>query len=71
MAARPDYLVAIYDIDPITDSYRAASIDWFAEEGRRICGDVLQTTNNNLRMVTIKEPVGVVAAVTPWNFPCR
>ena len=32
---------------------------------------MLQTTNNDLRMVTVKQPVGVVAAITPWNFPFR
>jgi len=49
----------------------AASIEWFAEEGKRICGDLLETTIKDLRMVTTKQPVGVVAAITPWNFPCR
>ncbi|KAK9806957.1 hypothetical protein WJX72_008662 [[Myrmecia] bisecta] len=47
----------------------ADSIDWFAEEARRVYGDVLASTNPNSRMVVIKQPVGVVAAITPWNFP--
>jgi len=49
----------------------AASIEWFAEEGRRICGDLLESTNKDLRMVTTKQPVGVVSAICPWNFPFR
>ena len=49
--------------------YRAASIEWFAEECRRITGDVLQTVDNGRRMLVFKQPVGVTAAITPWNFP--
>ena len=45
---------------------RVASIEWFAEEGRRVTGDVLQTVHPDRRMITIKQPVGVVAAITPW-----
>jgi succinate-semialdehyde dehydrogenase/glutarate-semialdehyde dehydrogenase len=45
-----------------------ASIEWFAEECRRITGDVLQTPDNSKRLVTVKQPVGVVGAITPWNF---
>lgn len=46
-----------------------ASIEWFAEECRRVNGDVLQTVSDGNRPVVIKQPVGVVAAITPWNFP--
>lgn len=46
-----------------------ASIEWFAEECRRVNGDVLQTVSSGNRPVVIKQPVGVVAAITPWNFP--
>ncbi len=46
-----------------------ASIEWFAEECRRVTGDVLQTVHNDRRMIVLKQPVGVVAAITPWNFP--
>ena len=46
-----------------------ASIEWFAEECRRVSGDVLQTVSASNRPVVIKQPVGVVAAITPWNFP--
>ena len=49
--------------------YRVASIEWFAEECRRVNGDVLQTVAATNRPVVIKQPVGVVAAITPWNFP--
>jgi succinate-semialdehyde dehydrogenase/glutarate-semialdehyde dehydrogenase len=44
-------------------------VEWFAEEAKRICGDVLETSGRDRRMITIKQPVGVVGAITPWNFP--
>ncbi|CAL5223342.1 g5844 [Coccomyxa viridis] len=47
----------------------ASSIEWFAEEGRRVTGDIFATVQNERRMLAIKQPVGVVAAITPWNFP--
>ena len=47
----------------------AAYIEWFAEEAKRIYGDVIPTIANDRRLVVIKEPVGVCAAITPWNFP--
>ncbi|WIA28425.1 hypothetical protein OEZ86_010970 [Tetradesmus obliquus] len=47
----------------------AASVEWFAAECRRVTGDVLETVDRSRRMVTLKQPVGVVAAITPWNFP--
>jgi len=47
----------------------AAYIEWFAEEGKRIYGDVIPTIGNDRRLVVVKEPVGVCAAITPWNFP--
>ena len=50
-------------------NYGASFIDWFAEEGRRIYGDIIPTPSNDKRILTIKQPVGVVAAITPWNFP--
>jgi len=49
--------------------YGASFIEWFAEEGKRIYGDVIPTNAPGRRIIVIKEPVGVVAAVTPWNFP--
>jgi len=50
-------------------AYGASFIEWFAEEGKRIYGDVIPTHMNDRRIVVIKQPVGVVAAITPWNFP--
>jgi succinate-semialdehyde dehydrogenase/glutarate-semialdehyde dehydrogenase len=50
-------------------SIGAAYIEWFAEEARRIYGDVIPTIGNDRRLVVVKEPVGVCAAITPWNFP--
>eukprot|EP00882_Tetradesmus_deserticola_P002436 GHRQ01002597.1.p1 GENE.GHRQ01002597.1~~GHRQ01002597.1.p1 ORF type:complete len:425 (+),score=192.10 GHRQ01002597.1:205-1479(+) len=47
----------------------AASVEWFAAECRRVTGDVLETVDRGRRMITLKQPVGVVAAITPWNFP--
>ncbi|MGE0046190.1 MAG: NAD-dependent succinate-semialdehyde dehydrogenase [Hyphomonadaceae bacterium] len=49
--------------------YAAAFIKWFAEEGRRAYGRTIPTTVASRRYVTIRQPVGVVAAITPWNFP--
>jgi len=50
-------------------AYGAAFVEWFAEEGRRVYGDTIPANNPNQRIVTLKQPVGVVAAITPWNFP--
>ena len=50
-------------------AYAAAFIDWFAEEGRRVYGDTIPSPNPDWRIVVTKEPVGVCAAITPWNFP--
>jgi succinate-semialdehyde dehydrogenase/glutarate-semialdehyde dehydrogenase len=50
-------------------AYAAAFVEWFAEEGRRIYGDVIPTHRTDSRIVIIKQPVGVCAAITPWNFP--
>ena len=52
-------------------AYGASFIDWFAEEGRRITGDVLQPHMTDKRLMVLKQPIGVVAAITPWNFPMR
>jgi len=49
--------------------YAANFIEWFAEEAKRVYGDVLPDPIKEKRMVTIKQPVGVCAAITPWNFP--
>lgn len=50
-------------------AYGASYIEWFAEEAKRNYGDVIPTTANDRRLLTIKQPVGVVSAITPWNFP--
>ncbi len=49
--------------------YGASFIDWFADEARRINGDVIPTFAEGKRVLTIKQPIGVVATITPWNFP--
>jgi succinate-semialdehyde dehydrogenase / glutarate-semialdehyde dehydrogenase len=49
--------------------YAASFIEWFAEEGRRVYGDVIPQHAAGSRVVVIKEPVGVTASITPWNFP--
>jgi len=49
--------------------YAASFIEWFAEEGKRLYGDTIPTFSPDKRVVVVKEPIGVVAAITPWNFP--
>ena len=49
--------------------YGASFLEWFAEEGKRIYGETIPTTDNNKRYLVIKQPIGVCAAITPWNFP--
>ncbi len=50
-------------------AYAASFIEWFAEEGKRIYGDTIPAQQADRRIVVIKEPIGVCAAITPWNFP--
>lgn len=50
-------------------AYANSFIRWFAEEGKRVYGDVMAATNPALRYTILKQPVGVCAAITPWNFP--
>jgi succinate-semialdehyde dehydrogenase / glutarate-semialdehyde dehydrogenase len=50
-------------------AYGSGFIEWFAEEAKRIYGDVIPATQPGRRIVVIKQPIGVVAAITPWNFP--
>jgi len=50
-------------------AYGASFIEWFAEEARRVYGRTIPTTDNNKRYLVIKQPIGVCAAITPWNFP--
>lgn len=50
-------------------AYGASFIEWFAEEGKRVYGDTIPSPSSDKRILVIKQPVGVVAAITPWNFP--
>src|SRR5690349_24535600 len=49
--------------------YGASFVEWFAEEAKRVSGDVMASTWRDKRMVVLKQPVGVCASITPWNFP--
>ena len=76
MAAQEDLaqLMTAEQGKPLAESrgeiaYGASFIEWFAEEGKRIYGDVIPTNAAGRRIIVMKEPVGVVAAITPWNFP--
>ncbi|MGO4410689.1 MULTISPECIES: NAD-dependent succinate-semialdehyde dehydrogenase [unclassified Brevundimonas] len=50
-------------------AYAASFIEWFAEEGKRTYGEVIPTHDAGKRLIAIRQPVGVVGAITPWNFP--
>ncbi len=50
-------------------AYAASFIDWFAEEGRRVYGDIIPPHLADKRILVLKQPIGVCAAITPWNFP--
>jgi succinate-semialdehyde dehydrogenase / glutarate-semialdehyde dehydrogenase len=50
-------------------AYGASFVEWFAEEGKRAYGDVIPTTSGDRRLFALKQPIGVCAAITPWNFP--
>ncbi len=50
-------------------AYAASFVEWFAEEGKRVYGDIIPTHQQGTRIVVLKEPIGVCAAITPWNFP--
>jgi len=50
-------------------AYGAAFIEWFAEEGKRLYGDIIPAHQADRRLLVLRQPVGVVAAITPWNFP--
>lgn len=59
---------------PLTEAkgevlYGASYVEWFAEEAKRIYGDVIPGHTRDTRIVVLKQPVGVVGAITPWNFP--
>ena len=77
MLANADDLAMIMTLEqgkPLAESkgevaYSASFIEWFAEEGKRIYGDVIPSHAADKRIVVLKQPVGVVCAITPWNFP--
>ena len=50
-------------------AYAASFIEWFAEEGKRLYGDVIPQHQSDKRNIVLRQPIGVVAAITPWNFP--
>ena len=77
MMANQDDLAVIMTAEqgkPLAESkgeiaYAASFIDWFAEEGKRLYGDVIPTHQSDKRLLVLRQPIGVVAAITPWNFP--
>src|SRR6059036_1253884 len=77
MMANQDDLARLMTIEqgkPLSESqgevaYAAAFLEWFGEEAKRIYGDTIPPHQADKRIVVIKEPVGVVACITPWNFP--
>ncbi|MHB1114510.1 MAG: aldehyde dehydrogenase family protein, partial [Acidovorax defluvii] len=50
-------------------AYGASFVEWFAEEAKRVNGETLPQFDNNRRLLVLKQPIGVCAAITPWNFP--
>jgi succinate-semialdehyde dehydrogenase / glutarate-semialdehyde dehydrogenase len=67
-------LMTVEQGKPLTESrgeiaYAASFIEWFAEEGKRAYGDVIPSHGPDKRIVVLKQPIGVTAAITPWNFP--
>jgi len=77
MLANVDDLAVIMTAEqgkPLAESkgeiaYAASFIEWFAEEGKRVYGDIIPGHQADKRIMVLRQPVGVVAAITPWNFP--
>ncbi|WP_299566867.1 NADP-dependent succinate-semialdehyde dehydrogenase [Enterovirga sp.] len=77
LIANQDDLAAIMTAEqgkPLTEAkgeiaYAASFIEWFGEEGKRVYGDVIPAHGTDKRIIVIKQPIGVCAAITPWNFP--
>ena len=77
MIANADDLAALMTAEqgkPLAEArgevlYGASFIEWFAEEAKRVSGDVMASTWSDKRMVVLKQPIGVCASITPWNFP--
>lgn len=68
------HLLTLEQGKPLNESrgevkYGASFVEWFAEEAKRAYGDIIPSPGNDKRIMAIKQPVGVVAAITPWNFP--
>lgn len=67
-------LITLEEGKPLSEArgevdYAASFVQWFAEEAKRVCGDVIPAPRDSARIVVLKQPVGVCAAITPWNFP--
>ncbi|RUU49778.1 aldehyde dehydrogenase family protein, partial [Mesorhizobium sp. M2C.T.Ca.TU.009.01.2.1] len=77
MVANADDLAAVLTMEmgkPLAEAkgeilYGAAYVEWFAEETKRVYGDTIPGHQPDKRIIVVKQPVGVVAAITPWNFP--
>jgi succinate-semialdehyde dehydrogenase/glutarate-semialdehyde dehydrogenase len=77
MMANQDDLAVIMTAEqgkPLAESkgeiaYAASFIEWFAEEGKRVYGDIIPGHQADKRLLVLRQPIGVVAAITPWNFP--
>ena len=77
MMANADDLAALMTAEqgkPLAEAkgevvYGASFVEWFAEEAKRVSGDVPSSTWSDKRMVVLRQPIGVCAAITPWNFP--
>jgi len=68
------YLLTLEQGKPLFEAigeikYGASFIEWFAEEAKRAYGDVIPPQHSDVRITVIKQPIGVVGAITPWNFP--
>jgi succinate-semialdehyde dehydrogenase / glutarate-semialdehyde dehydrogenase len=50
-------------------AYGSSFLEWFSEEAPRIYGDTISSSYKGIRVVTLRQPVGVVGIITPWNFP--
>ena len=77
MAEHADDLAAIMTAEqgkPLAEArgeviYAASFLEWFAEEGRRVYGDIIPGPASDRRIMVLKQPIGVTTAITPWNFP--
>jgi len=78
MLANADDLACILTMEmgkPLAEArgeivYGASYVEWFAEEAKRVYGDVIPPHQSDKRILVLKQPIGVVGVITPWNFPC-